>query len=277
MKNSEPGLLLKENNHGKFLEINKNSWNAKVDPHLKSDFYFVDEFLNGRSSLNSIELELLGDIQGKSILHLQCHFGQDSISLSRMGAKVTGIDLSDKAIEAAINLAQQCETDTEFICSDVYNLPEALDRQFDIVYTSYGTIGWLPDLEKWAGVISHFLKPGGRFIMAEFHPVVWMFDDDFTKVAYNYFNEKPIVETYEGTYADQSAPIVQEYAMWNHSLAEVLDNLIKKNIELKIFQEFDWSPYPCFRHVEEFEKGKWRIPQFGNKIPLVYALMAQKK
>ncbi|WP_137905949.1 class I SAM-dependent methyltransferase [Chryseobacterium sp. 2VB] len=259
-----------------YLEINKKSWNAKVEPHLKSDFYFVDEFLKGRTSLNSIELELLGDIKGKSILHLQCHFGQDSISLSRMGAKVTGIDLSDKAIDTARELAQKCGTDTEFICSDVYNLPSVLDHKFDIVYTSYGTIGWLPDLEKWAEIINHFLKPGGQFIMAEFHPVVWMFDDDFTKVAYNYFNEKPIVETYEGTYADQSAPIVQEYVMWNHSLAEVLDNLMKKGLKLETFQEFDWSPYPCFRHVDEFEKGKWRIPQFGNKIPLVFALIAEK-
>lgn len=113
--------------------------------------------------------------------------------------------------------------------------------------------------------------------MAEFHPVIWMFDDDFTKVAYNYFNEKPIIETYEGTYADQSADIKQEYVMWNHSLAEVLQNLMKNNIGLQSFQEYDWSPYPCFRHVEEFEKGKWRIPQFRNKIPLVYALQAQKK
>lgn len=260
-----------------YLDINKNSWNAKVEPHLKSDFYFVDEFLKGRTSLNSIESQLLGDIQGKSILHLQCHFGQDSISLSRLGAKVTGIDLSDKAIETAKKLAEKCNTDTEFICTDVYNLPNVLDRKFDIVFTSYGTIGWLPDLNKWAKVINHFLNPDGKFIMAEFHPAVWMFDDDFTKVSYNYFNEKPIIETYEGTYADQSADIVQEYVMWNHSLAEVLQNLINNQLEVKIFQEFDWSPYPCFRHVEEFEKGKWRIPQFGNKLPLVYALAAQKK
>lgn len=260
-----------------YLEINKNSWNAKVDPHLKSDFYFVEEFLKGKNSLNSIELDLLGDIKGKSILHLQCHFGQDSISLSRLGAKVTGIDLSDKAIETAINLAKQCETDTQFICSDVYDLPNHLNEQFDIVFTSYGTIGWLPDLDKWAHVINHFLKPDGKFVMAEFHPVVWMFDDDFKEVSYNYFNEKPIIETYEGTYADLSASIVQEYVMWNHSLAEVLQNLINKKLSIEHFREFDWSPYPCFKHVEEFEKGKWRIPQFGNKIPLVYALSAQKK
>ncbi|KMQ64931.1 methyltransferase type 12 [Chryseobacterium angstadtii] len=260
-----------------YLEINKNSWNAKVDPHLKSDFYFVDEFLKGRSSLNSIETELLGDVKGKSILHLQCHFGQDSISLSRMGADVTGVDLSDKAIETGKDLAQKCGTDTKFVCSDVYSLQNVLDEKFDIVYTSYGVVGWLPDLNRWAEVISHFLKPGGQFIMAEFHPAVWMFDDDFTKINYNYFNESPIVETYEGTYADQSADIVQEYVMWNHSLAEVLQSLINKGVEILIFQEFDWSPYPSFKHVEEFEKGKWRISQFGNKMPLVYSIKGEKR
>jgi len=260
-----------------YLEINRKSWNAKVEPHLKSDFYFVDEFLKGRTSLNSIELGLLGDVKGKTILHLQCHFGQDSISLSRMGAQVTGIDLSDKAIEAGRDLAKQCNTDTEFICSDVYNLPTILDKKFDIVFTSYGTIGWLPDLEKWANVIDHFLKPGGQFIMAEFHPVVWMFDDDFKDISYNYFNEKPIAETYEGTYADFSAEIVQDYVMWNHSLSEVMQNLIDKNMVIEKFQEFDWSPYPCFKHIEEFEKGKWQTEKFGNKIPMVYALSAQKK
>jgi len=260
-----------------YLEINKNSWNAKVEPHLKSDFYFVDEFLKGRSSLNSIELELLGNVKDKKILHLQCHFGQDSISLSRLGAKVTGIDLSDKAIEAAKDLAKQCGTDTEFIISDVYELPNVLQEKFDIVFTSYGTIGWLPDLDKWASVINHFLKSNGRFVMAEFHPVIWMFDDDFNGIAYNYFNEKPIVETYEGTYADFSANIVQNYVMWNHSLSEVLQNLIKNNLLIDNFQEFDWSPYPCFKNVEEFEKGKWRINKFGNKIPMVYSLSAQKK
>ncbi|WP_419870665.1 class I SAM-dependent methyltransferase [Chryseobacterium sp. CT-SW4] len=260
-----------------YLNINRNSWNAKVEPHLKSDFYFVDEFLKGRTSLNSIELELLGDLKGKSILHLQCHFGQDSISLSRLGAKVTGIDLSDKAIDTAKELARKCGTDTQFICSDLYNLHNMLDQQFDIVFTSYGVIGWLPDLKKWAHIISHFLKPEGTFVMAEFHPVVWMFDDDFKEITYNYFNEKPIVETYEGTYADRDADIVQEYVMWNHSLTEVINSLIKSNLEIKDFQELDWSPYPCFKHVEEFEKGRWRIPQMGNKIPMVFSLKAQKK
>ncbi|MEG2079007.1 class I SAM-dependent methyltransferase [Chryseobacterium sp.] len=260
-----------------YLDINKNSWNARVEPHLESDFYFVDEFLKGRNSLNSIELDLLGDIKGKSVLHLQCHFGQDSISLSRMGAKVTGIDLSDKAVDTARDLAKKCGTDTEFICTDVYNLPNVLNEKFDIVFTSYGTIGWLPDLKQWANVVSHFLKQEGEFVMAEFHPLVWMYDDDFEGVTYNYFNEKPIVETSEGTYADTSADIVQDYVSWNHPLSDVLQSLIDEKLTLENFSEFDWSPYACFKHLEEFEKGKWRITKFGNKIPMIYAIKAKKR
>lgn len=269
-------MYLKPDRMENYLEINRNSWNAKVEPHLKSDFYFLDEFLKGRTSLNSIELDLLGDVRGKEILHLQCHFGQDSISLSRMGAKVTGMDLSDKAIDVAKQLAEQCGTDTEFILSDIYDLPNVLKRKFDIIFTSYGVIGWLPDLERWAKVISHFLKPGGKLVFVEFHPVVWIFDDDFTFVKYNYFNEKPIVETYEGTYADKSAEIVQQYVMWNHPTSEVLNSLLNEGLELKSFDEYDWSPYACFRHNEEFEKSKFRIPQFGNKVPHVFSVVATK-
>jgi ubiquinone/menaquinone biosynthesis C-methylase UbiE len=260
-----------------YIDINRKLWNAKVDSHLKSDFYFVDEFLQGRTSLNSIELDLLGDIKDKKILHLQCHFGQDSISLSRLGAKVTGVDLSDKAIEAAKNLVEKCGTDTQFIVSDVYELPQVLEEKFDIVYTSYGTIGWLPDLDKWAKVISHFLKPAGKFVFVEFHPVVWMFDDDFTFVKYNYFNVAQIVETISGTYAEPTADLENEEICWNHPTSEVLTSLLQENFDLKSFQEYNWSPYACFRHTEEIEIGKYQIPQFGNKIPLVFSLVAEKK
>ena len=260
-----------------YIEINRKSWDAKVDPHLKSDFYFVDEFIKGRTSLNSIELELLEDVKGKEILHLQCHFGQDSISLARLGAEVTAVDFSGKAIAAAEELNTKCNTNVEFIVSDVYELNKVLHKKFDIVYSSYGVIGWLPDLEKWAKLISGFLKPGGKLVFVEFHPFVWMYDDDFTMVKYNYFNEKPIAETYEGTYADQLAPIVQDYVMWNHPTSEVLQSLLNENLELETFREYNWSPYPCFKHNEEFEKGKFRIPQFGDKIPIVFSLVAQKK
>lgn len=260
-----------------YLDINRKLWNAKVDSHLKSDFYFVDEFLKGKTSLNSIEIELLGDISGKEILHLQCHFGQDSISLSRLGAKVTGVDLSDYSIKAAENLNKECGTDANFIATDIYTLPNVLDQKFDIVYTTYGTIGWLPDLEKWAKVILNFLKPGGQLIFVEFHPFIWMYNEDFTEIKYNYFQDEPIIETSQGTYADQSANITLEEISWNHELSAVVQSLINENLVIKNFQEYNFSPYSCFKNMRETEKGKFHIPHFGDKIPYVYSLVAVRK
>ena len=248
-----------------YLEINKQSWNNKTDVHVKSDFYDIDGFLKGNTSLNEIELNLLGDISGKSILHLQCHFGQDSISLSRLGAEVTGVDFSDRAIQTAKSLAKKTKSNTSFICCNIYDLANHLDKQFDIVFTSYGTIGWLPDLNKWARIISKFLKPNGKFIFVEFHPVVWMFDENFNKVSYNYFNTGPIIETVNGTYADREADITQEIVMWNHGFSEVVNNLIKSGLEIKLFDEFDYSPYDCFNETVKIGPKKYRIKHLRSE------------
>lgn len=260
-----------------YLEINRNSWNHKTETHLKSEFYDLDGFLNGKTSLKEIELNLLGDIKGKSILHLQCHFGQDTISLSRIGANVTGIDLSDKAIESAKKIAADTHSNAKFICCEIYDLPNRLDEKFDIVFTSYGTICWLPDLDKWAKIISEFLKPNGQFVFVEFHPVVWMFDDNFEKIFYRYFNSGPIVEIENGTYADKTAEITQESVGWNHGVSEVVNNLIKNGLEIKLFDEFDYSPYNCFNKTVEFEPKKYRIEHLENKIPMVFSIVAEKK
>jgi SAM-dependent methyltransferase len=260
-----------------YLEINRETWNKKTDVHINSEFYNQEGFLNGNNSLNKIELDLLGDIKGKSILHLQCHFGQDTISFSRLGAKATGVDLSDNAINKAREIAQKLNTDTQFICCDVYDLPNHLDQEFDIVFTSYGTVGWLPDLDKWAKVISTFLKPGGKFVFVDFHPVVWMFDDDFEKIGYNYFKDNPIIETVDGTYADKNAPISLKTVNWNHAISEVLTNLIENKLEINSFGEYDYSPYNCFNNTEEFEPKKYRIKHLENKIPMVYSIVATKK
>lgn len=260
-----------------YIEINRQSWNNRTETHLKSEFYNLEGFLKGETSLNSIELDLLGDVKGKSILHLQCHFGQDSISLSRLGAKVTGVDLSDKAIESARKIALELDADTEFICCDLYDLENHLDQQFDIVFTSYGTITWLPDLNRWGQLIEKFLKPNGRFVFVEFHPVVWMFDDHFDKIGYSYFNTAPIVETENGTYADKNAAITQSYVSWNHSMSEVLSGLLSNSLTLEAMREFDYSPYNCFNETVEFEPKKYRIKHLENKIPMVYSIVAKKK
>lgn len=260
-----------------YLEINKKSWNNKIDTHLKSEFYDLDNFLKGKTSLNNIELEILGDVTGKTILHLQCHFGQDTISLTRLGAEVTGVDFSDKAIESAKKIAKETNANTTFICCDIYDLSQHLNKQFDIIFTSYGTIGWLPDLDKWAKIISKFLKPNGQFVFVEFHPVVWMFDDNFEKIFYRYFNSGPIIESENGTYADKTAEISHEYVVWNHSLSEVINSLIKNGLEIKLLNEYDYSPYNCFNKTNEFETKKYRIEHLGNKIPMIYSVVAEKK
>ena len=260
-----------------YIEINRQSWNNITDTHLKSAFYEHENFLKGKTSLNEFEFDLPGDLAGKTILHLQCHFGQDTISLSRFGATVTGVDLSDKAIEIAKQIATDTNADTQFICCDIYDLPNHLDKLFDVVFTSYGTIGWLPDIDKWASIVSRFLKPNGQFVMVEFHPVVWMFDNNFEKIGYSYFNEGAIIETESGTYADKTADITQEFVSWNHSLGEVINSLVKNGLEINLLNEYDYSPYNCFNNSIEVEPKKYRIEHLGSKIPLVYSLAAKKK
>jgi ubiquinone/menaquinone biosynthesis C-methylase UbiE len=260
-----------------YIETNKKSWNKKTNIHIKSAFYDNENFLKGKSSLKAIELNLLGNISGESILHLQCHFGQDSISLSRLGANVTGIDLSDEAIKRAKEFASLTNCQTKFICCNIYDLPNYLDEQFDVVFASYGTISWLPHLDKWAEIVSRYLKPGGRFVFVEFHPVVWMFDDEFEKPGYNYFNTGALLETETGTYADKESLIVQDVVNWNHSISEILNSLINNELTINSFNEFDYSPYDCFRHTIKIEPDVYRIKHLDNKIPMVYSILATKK
>ncbi len=256
---------------------NKFSWNQCVPHHLESEFYDMKAFRAGKSSLQEIDIELLGDVKGKSILHLQCHFGQDTLSLARMGAEVTGMDLSGVAITTAKGLAAELDLPATFVCSDLYELPLNLTGTFDIVYTSYGTIGWLPDLKKWAEVIFKFLKPGGRFVFVEFHPVVWMFNNELTAITYSYFNVETIVEKQTGTYADPSSGKTYEFEVWNHSLAEVINNLVQAGIKLTHFAEYDYSPINCFQNTIEIKPGRWQIKGMEGKLPLVYSVLGEKE
>lgn len=263
---------MKEN----YQSTNRDAWNKRVSTHLTSDFYDVEGWKEGKNSLNAIELELLGDVRGKSILHLQCHFGQDSLSLARMGADVVGVDLSDKSIAAARKLNNELGLNAKFIESDVLELDGKIDRQFDMVFTSYGTIGWLPNLDKWAKVIWHHLKPGGKLVFIEFHPVVWMFDDAFEKIEYRYFKDEPIIETNSETYTENTGLIEKTEVSWNHGLAEVFHALENNGLILKAFDEYDYSPYNCFAGMKKIDQRKFIIEKHGNKLPLVYSLLASK-
>lgn len=257
------------------FEANKKAWNKKTPYHLRSEMYDVDEFKNGKTSLKFIELEELGDVKDKSMLHLQCHFGQDTLSWAREGAKVTGVDFSDEAIDTADELNAELRLDTKFICSNIFDLYDKLDEQFDIVFTSYGTIGWLPDLNQWGKLISHYLKPGGIFYIVEFHNVVWMFDDDFTEFKYSYFNLGEIEEVVEGTYADTKAQLKQTEYGWNHPLSDVINALVQNGLKIEFVHEYPFSVYDVFSNSVKGEDGWWRIKGMENIIPMMFSIRAK--
>lgn len=223
-----------------------------------------------------IELAQIGEVKGKKILHLQCHFGMDSLSLARMGAQVTGVDFSEKAIDMARGLNDDLQLDARFVCCNVYDLPQHLDEQFDLIFSSYGVVGWLDDLTAWGQIITRFLKPGGVFHLIEFHPVVWMLDDDFQKITYSYFNVEPIMEEESGTYADRTAPIKEKSVSFNHSLSEVMNALMVNGLSIVGFDEYDYSPYPCFNRVVNIGENQYHIEGMEGKLPMVYSLKAEK-
>ncbi len=262
--------------HSAAFNANRAAWNARTLLHTGSQFYDVDGFVNGRNSLSRLERDLLGDVNSQRILHLQCHFGQDTLSMARMGAKVTGLDLSDTAIKEARKLAERCDLKAEWVTSNVIDHVPELDGLFDIVFTSYGTIGWIPDLKPWSVNIQRYLKPGGRFVFVEFHPAVWMFDNDFTHVAYSYFNRELIVEEEQGSYADRTADIKLASYSWNHDLAEVLTALLEAGLRIDRFVERDGSPHDCFNNTVKGADGLYRIKGMEGKLPLVYAIQASK-
>lgn len=257
-----------------YFEANKALWNQRTAVHIGSDFYNLEGFKKGETVLTPIELGELGSVEGKSLLHLQCHFGMDSLDWARRGARVTGVDLSDAAIDKARELSAELGFDARFVCCNVLDTAEQVEGQFDIVFSSYGTIGWLPDLQPWARMIAAKLRPGGIFYLAEFHPVVWMFDDDFTRIAYSYENQEVIVTENQGTYTDRLADIKGKEYSWNHSISEVLNALTGAGLQLQQFNEHMYSPYPCFRNTVEIGPGQWQIHGLEGKIPMVYSLKA---
>jgi len=260
----------------KEFSTNKETWNRKVAAHAKSDFYFIEAFKAGKSSLNTYEIEALGNVSGKSLLHLQCHFGQDTLSWSRLGAKCTGVDISDKAIDLANQLNDELQQDASFVCCNVLDTSQHVSEKFDIVFTSYGTIGWLPDLKPWATMISERLKEGGTFYIVDFHPIVWMYDYTTEKpmLKYAYHEKGAIYEEYEGTYADQTAPIITKEYGWNHSMSEVIQSLINAGLSIDRFDEMDASPYDVFPDLEKNETGYYELKE--KLYPLLFEVKATK-
>ncbi len=257
-----------------YLRHNRDHWNRCTKVHLTSDFYDVEGWLAGADSLKPPELALLpDDLTGLRILHLQCHFGQDTLSLARRGAVVTGVDLSDAAIDAARGLAARAGLQAEFVCCNVYDLPEHLEGVFDIVFTTYGTITWLPDLDRWASLIDRFLRPGGQLVFAEFHNMAYLWNDDRTAIRYPYFNPDPIVEDVTASYTDGSEGLTGTEVNWDHPISSVINALLGAGLALRGFHEFPTSPFPCFADMVPAEaEGHWHLRQMPGLIPLTYSL-----
>ncbi|KQC34175.1 methyltransferase type 12 [Nonlabens sp. YIK11] len=235
----------------KAFATNKETWNARTQFHYDSHFYDKFAFAKAKNSLNHYEQEALGDVLGKSMLHLQCHFGQDSLSWAHKGAVVTGVDISDTAIELARQLSQELSIPADFVCCNVLDTSQYIQQKFDIIFTSYGTIGWLPDLKPWATMIAQCLQPGGTFYMVEFHPIAWMFDYQTSppQMTYPYANTGVIYEDYKGSYASPDESFQSREYCWNHSLSEVVQALIDAGLQITTLSEHDGSPYNVFPNM----------------------------
>lgn len=267
------------------LRSNRELWDAWTKINVESAFYDVPSFRNGQRPIRlaDYEREEVGSVEGETLLHLQCHFGLDTLSWARLGAIATGIDFSDEAIAAARGLAGEVGIPATFIRSDLYRLPDVLDEQFDIVYTSCGVLSWLPDIASWGRVAAHFVRPGGFLYVTEIHPVAQAFENDGVepgdlRLAYPYWSRpEPLRFEVRGSYADREARTdgLVEYA-WDHSLGEIVTSLADAGLRLEFLHEFDFVRWPVDFLVEG-EDGLWRLPD-GSKgsLPLFFSLKATK-
>lgn len=260
-----------------YQHANRAMWNAWAGLHWDSEFYDVAAFKKGQSSLKYVEIEEMGDVAGKRLLHLQCHFGMDTLSWARQGAVVTGVDFSPDAVALAKKLSEEVGIEAEFVCADVLRLPANLENRFDIVFTSYGTIGWFGDLVRWAEGISRCLAPGGVFHMVEFHPFLNMLDDDSDEIAYPYLGEEtPHRFVANGSYAVSDSTIAHENYQWFHSLSAVVNALVGAGLTLDYLHEFDHMVYNCRPLLLEREPGRNVLKHHPVGCPLMYSLRARK-
>jgi SAM-dependent methyltransferase len=258
------------------IEGNKALWDELVPIHLGSTFYNVEAFKKGASSLHDIELRELGEVRDKSLLHLQCHLGLDTISWSRLGARVIGVDFSPRSIEAARSLADEVGTEATFYCADLFDLEAIEQSTFDIVYTSYGVLPWLKDLRKWAEVVAHFVAAGGVFYMVEFHPVIEVFADSPTPELEGryFFDDEPVEWKSNGTYAEPGAQVSNRSYQWHHPVGEVVSALIEAGLTIEFLHEHPDMHEQMRPWMVRDSEGRWRAP--GNSLPSLFSLKAHK-
>ena len=255
-------------------EKNRTAWNQMVDLHVGHREYRTREVIDGGISLKRIELEALGDVRGKSLLHLMCQFGLDTLSWARKGAIVTGVDISDRSIEVANDLKQKCRLDATFIRCDVLDLIGVIDRKFDIVFQSYGTHLWLSDISRWAQLVAHYLKPGGTFFIIDEHPVNLLFL--YPDRGYDYFAREPERTVNPPDYCEKDATVSGEIVEWQHPVAEIVNALISAGLAIERLDEYNFGYYRFADGWYELPGHYWCPPGGPTKYPLMLAIKARK-
>jgi SAM-dependent methyltransferase len=264
-----------------YLQANQNRWDQLTLEHQGSQFYDLAGFRAGKDRLRSIELSELADVKGRSLLHLQCHFGLDTLAWARRGAIVTGVDFSPNAITQARALSEELDIPAHFYCSDIYDLPDTLSGVFDIVFTSYGVLHWLPDLHRWGEIIARYLKPGGTFYIVEDHPFFRVFranaGDEIRAERSYFFSDEPqrIEET--GSYATGGEGEAGVIYIWDHSLGEIINSLVEAGLTIEFLHEFPFAARAKFPFMELGDDGWWRLPPpLHGTIPFLFSLRARK-
>jgi 2-polyprenyl-3-methyl-5-hydroxy-6-metoxy-1,4-benzoquinol methylase len=262
------------------IAANRAMWDERVPIHVASDFYRVDDFRSGlqRLAVRPFEVDELGDVDGRSLLHLQCHFGLDTLSWARLGALVTGLDFSGPAVEAARRLAGEIGVDADFVQADLYDAVSAVGgRRFDVVYTGKGALIWLPDVDGWARVCAALLAPGGIFYLSEFHPLSDMFAWETLDLERSYFEAAPLFEDSSGTYADLDAPTTHNASYeWQHPLGTVLTALVDAGLTIEFLHEYPFTLFPRWPFLEHRHDGSFVLPPDMPQLPLMYSVRAVK-
>ena len=259
-----------------YLELNRRNWNQKASINYLSSYYDVQGFKQGKLALQPIERDGLGDVQGQDLLHLQCHFGLETLSLARLGARVVGVDFSDKAVDYAQKLAAELDIPGQFICSDIYDLPQSLSEAFDIVFVSYGSLGWLPDLDRWAGIVHRALRPGGMLYLVDFHPILWMMEWGSQLVHAYAGDGRPIAIGPQGAYADPSVRVDGVDYWWNHGLGQIFSALLQHGLSIDEFAEHPYCTYNAANMLTQGTDGRWSIEGVDRRYPILFTLRAAK-
>jgi SAM-dependent methyltransferase len=262
-----------------WIRLNRASWDESVPYHLASEFYDVEGFVAGDEPLDPFEIDELGPVEDRTLVHLQCHIGLDTISWARHGAVVTGLDFSAPALAAAREIAERCEVEALFVEGDVYGAVDVLGRQYDVLYTGKGALNWLPDIRAWARVAAALTRKGGTLYLTEFHPFAWVFADDSLEVAYDYFHrDEPFLDESPGTYADPSARLANSTTHeWAHPIGDVVSALAAAGFRIELLHEHDHSRVRRWPFMEQVGDHRFELPDGTPSLPLLYSLKATKR